>query len=936
MSEDQKKALEQQLWNIANALRGKMNPDEFRDYILGFIFYKYLSEKMEIFANEILKQDKITFNEITSKTNQASEFLDAIKEEALEKLGYFLKPEELFTQVARRGQGDNDEVGQFDEAKTNFILEDLQKILLNIQLSTMGTESEEDFEDLFSDMDLNSQKLGKTPEARNATIAKILSHLNKIDFNLEQTELDVLGDAYEYLIGQFASGAGKKAGEFYTPQEVSMILAKIVTIGKHKLRSVYDPTCGSGSLLLRVAREVKDVTMFYGQEMNRTTYNLARMNMILHGVHYRDFDIKQEDTLEHPQHLEDLPFEAIVANPPFSANWSANPLFTSDDRFSQYGKLAPAGKADFAFVQHMIYHLAENGTMAVVLPHGVLFRGAAEQHIRRFLIENKNYLDAVIGLPANIFYGTSIPTCILVFKKCRDTPDDILFIDASNDFEKVKTQNVLREEHIDKIIDTYKERRVIEKYSYRASLKEVADNDYNLNIPRYVDTFEEEEPIDIQAVLREINELEAKRVELDREIAGYFEELGIGVLTTTNRCLMKKSAVNIPKVPNLRFPGFVGEWEVKRLGDVMDFKVTNSFSRENLSYEKGTIKNIHYGDIHTKFQTLFDLTKENVPCINPEISVVKISEESFCQKGDIVFADASEDLNDVGKSIEIINLNGEKLLSGLHTLLARPKENLFHLGFNGYLFKSNNIRIQIQRESQGSKVLSISTRRISKVELKYPNLSEQQKIASFLSLIDEKILTQNKIIEELKLLKTNLRNRLFEKVLNEENEVIFIKDILEYEQPTKYLVSDTNYLSDKSLIPVLTANKAFILGYTDESFGIYKQNECIIFDDFTLDFKYVNFPFKVKSSAIKILKPKPNVNLRFVFEYFSFLNIQSSEHKRHYISEIEPMGIAMPNSFTQNKTAKVLLKVDEKLAIERALFDLYSQQKQYLLKNLFI
>jgi type I restriction enzyme M protein len=537
MSEDQKKALEQQLWNIANALRGKMNADEFRDYILGFIFYKYLSEKMEIFANEILKQDKITFNEITSKTDQASEFLDAIKEEALEKLGYFLKPEELFTQVAKRGGGDNEEVDQLDEAKTNFILEDLQKILLNIQLSTMGTDSEEDFEDLFSDMDLNSQKLGKTPEARNATIAKILSHLNKIDFNLEQTELDVLGDAYEYLIGQFASGAGKKAGEFYTPQEVSMILAKIVTIGKHKLRSVYDPACGSGSLLLRVAREVKDVSTFYGQEMNRTTYNLARMNMILHGVHYRDFDIKQEDTLEHPQHLEDLPFEAIVANPPFSANWSANPLFTSDDRFSQYGKLAPAGKADFAFVQHMIYHLAENGTMAVVLPHGVLFRGAAEQHIRRFLIENKNYLDAVIGLPANIFYGTSIPTCILVFKKCRDTPDDILFIDASNDFEKVKTQNVLREEHIDKIIDTYKERRVIEKYSYRASLKEVADNDYNLNIPRYVDTFEEEEPIDIQAVLREINELEAKRAELDLEIAGYFEELGIGVLTTTTAAL---------------------------------------------------------------------------------------------------------------------------------------------------------------------------------------------------------------------------------------------------------------------------------------------------------------------------------------------------------------------------------------------------------------
>jgi type I restriction enzyme M protein len=527
MSEDQKRVLEQQLWNIANTLRGKMNADEFRDYILGFIFYKYLSEKMEIFANDILKQDKIKFREITPKTAQADDFLEAIKEEALEKLGYFLRPEELFTEVAKRGMGNNEDIDLFDESKTNFILEDLQKILTNIQLSTMGTDSEEDFDNLFEDMDLNSTKLGKTPEARNTIIAKVLTHLDKIDFKLEQTELDVLGDAYEYLIGQFASGAGKKAGEFYTPQEVSKILAKIVTTGKQKLKSVYDPTCGSGSLLLRVAREVKDVAMFYGQEMNRTTYNLARMNMILHGVHYRQFDIKQEDTLEYPQHIEQLPFEAIVANPPFSANWSANPIFTSDDRFSQYGKLAPASKADFAFVQHMIYHLAENGTMAIVLPHGALFRGGAEQHIRKFLIENKNYLDTVIGLPANIFYGTSIPTCIMVYKKCRENPNDVLFIDASNDFEKVKTQNILREEHIDKIIATYKNRTEIEKYSSRASLEDIAKNDYNLNIPRYVDTFEAEEPIDIETVAQEIKALDETIATTDKSIAQFCQELGI-------------------------------------------------------------------------------------------------------------------------------------------------------------------------------------------------------------------------------------------------------------------------------------------------------------------------------------------------------------------------------------------------------------------------
>ena len=519
MSENQKKQLEQQLWNIANTLRGKMNADEFRDYILGFIFYKYLSEKMNIYANNILKPDGILFADIKENTENGKEYIEAIKEEAVEKLGYFLKPTELFSQVAKRGNSDI-------EGISNFILEDLQKILTNIQLTTMGTESEEDFDNLFEDMDLNSTKLGKSPEARNEIIAKVLSHLDKIDFKLENTEIDVLGDAYEYLIGQFASGAGKKAGEFYTPQEVSKVLAKLVTSGKTKLKSVYDPTCGSGSLLLRVAKEVESVTNFYGQELNRTTYNLARMNMILHDIHYRKFDIKQEDTLEHPQHIDER-FEAIVANPPFSAQWSANPLFTSDDRFSQYGKLAPKSKADFAFVQHMIHHLAENGTMALVLPHGALFRGGAEQHIRKYLIEDRNYLDAVIGLPANLFYGTSIPTCILVFKKCRENPENILFIDSSKHFEKVKTQNTLSTENIESLITTYKERTENDKYSYVASLAEIAENDYNLNIPRYVNTFEEEEAVDITKVSKELKTLETSMQETDKELIALCAALNI-------------------------------------------------------------------------------------------------------------------------------------------------------------------------------------------------------------------------------------------------------------------------------------------------------------------------------------------------------------------------------------------------------------------------
>jgi type I restriction enzyme M protein len=536
MSEDHKKQLEQQLWNIANTLRGKMNADEFRDYILGFIFYKYLAEKMEIYANKILKEggDTFLFSEIDENTETGKEYIEAIREESLEKLGYFLKPSELFSAVSKRGNHNEDEkesdavaedTSETYNTKDNFILEDLQKILNNIQNSTMGTDSEEDFEDLFEDMDLNSTKLGKSPEARNEIIAKVLAHLDKIDFKLENTELDVLGDAYEYLIGKFASGAGKKAGEFYTPQEVSMVLAKLVTTGKKKLKSVYDPTCGSGSLLLRVAKEVDEVNNFYGQELNRTTYNLARMNMILHGVHYRKFDIKQEDTLEHPQHIEHR-FEAIVANPPFSARWSANQLFMSDDRFSQYGKLAPGGKADFAFVQHMVHHLADNGTMALVLPHGALFRSGAEQHIRKYLIEDRNYLDAVIGLPANLFYGTPIPTSILVFKKCRENPEDVLFIDSSNHFER-GTQNILLEEHIEKIVNTYKERVVVDKYSYLAPLKEIHENEYNLNIPRYVNTFVEEEPVDVVKVSKDLKILENSMQETDKELIALCKELNI-------------------------------------------------------------------------------------------------------------------------------------------------------------------------------------------------------------------------------------------------------------------------------------------------------------------------------------------------------------------------------------------------------------------------
>ena len=512
MSEELQQKLRTQLWTVANTLRGNMSAGDFMYYTLGFIFYKYLSEKIEKSADDILKDDGVSFKQAWASNDD--ELKEALKEECIQDLGYFVEPEYLYSTII-----------SMIEHKEN-ILPALERSLKKIEDSTIGQDSEDDFGGLFSDIDLASPKLGKTADDKNRLISDVLVNLQGIDFGLNEAEdIDILGDAYEYMIGQFAAGAGKKAGEFYTPQEVSEILSEIVITGKNRLKSVYDPTCGSGSLLLRTARG-GNADAIFGQEKNPTTFNLCRMNMLLHGIKYKDFEIHNGDTLENDE-LGEQQFDAVVANPPFSAEWTAADKFNNDDRFSKAGVLAPKSKADYAFILHMLYHLNDGGTMACVAPHGVLFRGATEGKIRKFLIEKKNYIDAIIGLPANIFYGTSIPTCILVMKKCRQEDDNILFIDASKEFEKVKTQNKLRPEHIQKIIDTYRNRTEIEKYSHCATLKEIEENDYNLNIPRYVDTFEEEEEIDIQAVMAEIKELEAKRTELDAQIEVYLKELGI-------------------------------------------------------------------------------------------------------------------------------------------------------------------------------------------------------------------------------------------------------------------------------------------------------------------------------------------------------------------------------------------------------------------------
>ena len=517
MSQSQQlQQLKKQLWNIANDLRGKMGADEFRDYILGFIFYKYLSDKFASFANNILEEEDEGFNDFAKldiKNTEHLEYIKEVRKNAIDEIGYALAPNQLFHQLAKRGK----------QAEDSFILDDLTATLKAIEQGTLGTESEDDFANLFDDIDLNSTKLGNSPDDRNELIAKVLSHLDNIDFDLSNSESDVLGDAYEYLIGEFASGAGKKAGEFYTPQMVSTLLAKIVTEDSDMLASVYDPTCGSGSLLLRVKREAASVDMIYGQEMNRTTYNLARMNMFLHNINYDKFNIVLGNTLLNPHVGAAKPFDAIVSNPPYSVNWigSDDPTLINDERFAPAGVLAPKSKADFAFVLHALNYLSSKGRAAIVCFLGIFYRGGAEQKIRQYLIDN-NYVESVISLAPNLFFGTTISVNILVLSKHK-TDSKTQFIDASKLFKAETNTNILTDEHIAQLMVLFDSKTDAEYLAVSVDNTAIATNDYNLSVSAYVEAENTREVIDITTLNAELKITVAKinqlRTDIDKIVA---------------------------------------------------------------------------------------------------------------------------------------------------------------------------------------------------------------------------------------------------------------------------------------------------------------------------------------------------------------------------------------------------------------------------------
>ncbi|MBF0772229.1 type I restriction-modification system subunit M [Lactobacillus johnsonii] len=519
------KEVTSQIWEMANRLRGNMDASEYRNYILGFMFYRYLSERQEkyLFDNKVFDENPNDISGITAEyvKEAAGEYLADYLDDIAGSLGYAIEPQYMWKTIV-------------NEVNNNTITPDTFQSMFesfdnNLRLNSKATQ---DFTGVFDDMNLNNSRLGNTTASRAKALTQIIDLVDQVDY-IDENGKDILGDIYEYLIAKFAGNSGKKAGEFYTPHEVSEVLAKLATVSldqENKKPSVYDFACGSGSLLLTLKDEVKNKILYYGQELNTTTYNLARMNLMMHGVPYDRMTLKNADTLEQdwPDGVDaqgtDRPrfFDVVVANPPYSARWDNSDRKLKDPRFKDYG-LAPKTKADYAFLLHGLYHLDQNGTMAIVLPHGVLFRGAKEGKIREALLK-KNQIDAIIGMPPGLFYSTGIPTVVLVLKKNRPNKD-VLFIDASKGFEKDKNQNKLREEDIDKIINTYKERKDVERYAHVASFDEIKENDFNLNIPRYVDTFIPEPPVDLKKVAADLHETNIEIQKNQKELVGMLKEL---------------------------------------------------------------------------------------------------------------------------------------------------------------------------------------------------------------------------------------------------------------------------------------------------------------------------------------------------------------------------------------------------------------------------
>lgn len=510
--EQEREELHRAIWAIADELRGAVDGWDFKNYVLGTMFYRYISENLTAYIND---GEAAAGNTEFDYAKMSDKDVEEAREGLVEEKGFFIVPSELFCNVRKRAANDEN------------LNETLEKVFNHIEESAKGSQSEGSFAGLFDDFDVNSNKLGSTVAKRNERLVKLLDGVADMNLgSVKDHDIDAFGDAYEYLMKMYASNAGKSGGEFYTPPEVSELLTRLGTVGKKKVNKVYDPACGSGSLLLKSEKILgKDAVTngFFGQEINITTYNLCRINMFLHDIGFDKFDIECEDTLTNPQHWDDEPFELIVSNPPYSIKWDGddNPLLINDPRFAPAGVLAPKSKADLAFIMHSLSWLAPNGTAAIVCFPGIMYRGGAEQKIRKYLIEN-NYVDCIIQLPSNLFFGTSITTCIMVMKKGK-SDNKVLFIDATNECVKVTNNNKLTEDKIKKIVDIYASRENVNHFSQLVSYEQLSENGFNLSVSSYVEAEDKREKIDIIKLNEEIRKIVAReqvlRDEIDRIIA---------------------------------------------------------------------------------------------------------------------------------------------------------------------------------------------------------------------------------------------------------------------------------------------------------------------------------------------------------------------------------------------------------------------------------
>ena len=515
--EQEREELHRAIWAIADDLRGSVDGWDFKSYVLGIMFYRYISENL---TNYINADEIAAGNADFDYAKLSDEEAEQARDDLVQTKGFFILPSELFVNVrARAPQDDN----------LNMTME---SVFRHIEDSAKGTESEDDFAGLFDDIDVNSNKLGATVAKRNAMLVKLLDGIGAMKLGeYKENTIDAFGDAYEYLMSMYASNAGKSGGEFFTPQEVSELLTRLAVVGKTEVNKVYDPACGSGSLLLKAAKILGKENVrqgFFGQEINLTTYNLCRINMFLHDIDFDKFNIAHEDTLISPQHWDEEPFEVIVSNPPYSIKWAGddNPLLINDPRFSPAGVLAPKSKADLAFIMHSLAWLATNGTAAIVCFPGIMYRGGTEKKIRQYLIDN-NFIDCIIQLPGNLFFGTSIATCIMVLKKSK-AENRTLFIDASKEFVKVTNNNKLTQANIERIVDTFANRAEEAHFSHLASYEEIADNDYNLSVSTYVEVEDTREKIDIVELNAEIEKIVAREQVLRDEIAKIIAEIEVG------------------------------------------------------------------------------------------------------------------------------------------------------------------------------------------------------------------------------------------------------------------------------------------------------------------------------------------------------------------------------------------------------------------------